>query len=323
MDLNNRSASSGGLLTIRLYVIFIGILFSLTSCDLSPQMKRELEPLMNQWGKLMSAVLGESEPRASSSPVARSSVAPGEEEFISIAAKNAKANAEILKEILLVVYNREPKDQGDFGNWVDTLNQGASIEGVYNGLTHSAEYRKLESSSGSASVEALQVFSTELALLEIELEKPTLFDSVTASPLPQAQNQEGSGTLGIDLARQNPLPGQSPLISEAEKNFRILSEKYSKQFVGLSIFTLKRVAADEALKVIASKSTYKEKLALWYSKWAVHMSNRNVDFGLALRNKPDEAFHFKWAVMSSDDRIKWEVLNRIHRLLNEANRHKQ
>jgi hypothetical protein len=94
-------------------------------------------------------------------------------------------------------------------------------------------------------------------------------------------------------------------------------------FVGASIFTLKRVLGDEAIKVMAAKAEYKEKFALWYSKWVVHMASRNVDFGIGLRNKPDEAFHYKWAVEASPEKLKWEVLNRLHRVLNEANRQKQ
>lgn len=113
-----------------------------------------------------------------------------------------------------------------------------------------------------------------------------------------------------------------------------------------SLFTLKRVLSDEALKVLAAKGNVartavgssgavapaaepspgkseespRVKLAGWYSKWAVHMAQKNVDFGVALRNKPDEAFHFKWATEVSEDQIIWEVLNRLHRILNEANK---
>jgi hypothetical protein len=104
---------------------------------------------------------------------------------------------------------------------------------------------------------------------------------------------------------------------------RVLAAKYLTQFIGASIFTLKRVAGDEALKVIGSKSQFREKLAMWYSKWVVRIAQRNVDFGISLRNKSDEAFHYKWAVESPEDRVKWEVLNRLHRVLNDANKQKQ
>lgn len=84
----------------------------------------------------------------SQNPAPESSVLPLEKEKatdgVSSVAKKAKANSEIFHEMFVVVFMREPKDRSEFGNWVDTLNQGASLEGVYNGLTHSEEYRRLE-----------------------------------------------------------------------------------------------------------------------------------------------------------------------------------
>ncbi len=218
----------------------------------------------------------------------------------SLLAKQARANAETLREMLEVIFIQEPKDRSEFGNWADTLNQGASLEGVYNGLTHSADYRKFEEANLGASVEALQVFTSELALLELELPEATQFDSVSDAPLP------GGGQVQASKPTLDTLVGQ-----------------YSKQFVGASVFTLKRVICDEALKVIATKSQYREKLANWFARWAVHMGQRHVDFGIALRNNSDEGFHFRWALQGTDDRIKWEVLNRLHRVLNGANRQKQ
>ena len=89
------------------------------------------------------------------------------------------------------------------------------------------------------------------------------------------------------------------------------------------MYTLKKTLCDEALKLIDQKNAFKEKLALWYSKWVVHMGERKIDFGVPLRNSLDEAFHYKWAIQSTPDRIKWEVLNRIHRTLNDANKQRQ
>jgi hypothetical protein len=100
---------------------------------------------------------------------------------------------------------------------------------------------------------------------------------------------------------------------------KALEDQYLKVFVGASIFTLKRVLCDEAMKVIASKNQYREKLGIWYSKWVGHMAQYHIDFGIGLRNQSDEDFHYQWAMKTSDDRIIWEVLNRLHRLLNEFN----
>jgi hypothetical protein len=265
--------------------------------------------------------------KASPSPTVTpsSNVPMTDEEYSSAAARNAKANAEILHEVILVVYMREPSDRAEFGNWVDTLNQGASLEGVYNGLTHSSDYRKLEAVHSGATTEAVRVFGEELALLETELPIPTEFDSASASPLPY---MGGGG--GFSDPNSPTESGQIPLTAVAASSSpspkidpKVLAEKYTKQFIGASIYTLKRVLGDEALKVIASKMQYREKLALWYSRWVVRLAQRKVDFGISLRNKSDEAFHYKWAVESPEDRVKWEVLNRLHRLLNDANRQKQ
>jgi hypothetical protein len=208
---------------------------------------------------------------------------------VSESVKKAKANAELFHEMFLVVMMREPKDRAEFGNWVDTLNQGASLEGVYNGLVHSADYRALEESSPKSSEQTLKAFREEINFLEQELPKPTVLENFGLS----------------------------------------------------SVFVLKRVIGEEALKVIAAKlansdiktqstpspgpsisptgTSKRANLAAWYAKWAVHMASRNVDFGIPLRNKPDEAFHLKWALAVTDDQILWEVLNRLHRVLNTAN----
>ncbi|MEO5970768.1 MAG: hypothetical protein ABIQ95_12650 [Bdellovibrionia bacterium] len=198
------------------------------------------------------------------------SATPTEEALSSSAAKKAKANSEIFHEMFVVIFMREPKDRSEFGNWVDTLNQGASLEGIYNGLTHSEDYRNLEKTSPKASERAVKVFREEVTFLEAELPTPTQL-----------------GNFGL-----------------------------------ASIFLLKRVLSDEALKVIASKNAVAKNpgLAAWYAKWAVHMTQRNVDFGVTLRNKADEAFHLKWATEVSEDQIVWEVLNRLHRVLNDANK---
>lgn len=284
-----------------------------TSCD-SSQVKKTMAEV-SLWLKPTS-------PGVESAPSGQPSPNGTDQEFASMAARNAKANAEILHEMFVVVSMREPRDRSEFGNWADTLNQGASLEGVYNGLTHSGDYRKLEAIHTGATPEAVRVFGEELANLELELPTMTEFDGNSASPLPIL----GSVDPVSDSHEMKNAPSANGLIAATpspKPDPKVLSDRYTKQFIGASIYTLKRVLGDEALKVVASKIQLREKLALWYSKWVSRMAQRNVDFGVALRNKPDEAFHFKWVMESADDRVKWEVLNRIHRVLNEANKTKQ
>jgi hypothetical protein len=289
--------------------LLLGVL-GLTACDSIPSDVQGIwTRIEKEWSAFIQSPSGSPSPAPSISPTPSATENPDSpktgSELTSTAARNSKANAEILQEVFKVIYMRDAKDRSEFGNWVDTLNQGASIEGVYNGLIHSAEYRKLELGQAGASVEALRVFAEELALLEVELSKPTQFD---ANPVPPPAN--------VSRVLESPGPDPKP-------DVQVLAERYSQQFVALPIFALKRILGEEALKLLGEKSEYREKLALWYSKWVVHMSERNVDFGIPLRNTSDEVFHYKWVLDNTNDRVKWEVLNRLHRVMNEANKVKQ
>jgi len=281
-------------------------LISLTGCELSwtgfqKQLTGAREILFGAAGSPSS----KSEPKPE----------PSGAEFSSPLAQRTKANAELLREILRVVYMREPSNRTEFGSLVDSLNQGASFEGLYNGFTHSSIYRKIETANPGATARALKVFSEELVILEAELPAPTVFDANAAKPLavPVTPTADSNGVSELVFDKRGaaqPSPKSGDLL-----------EKYAAQFAGASIFTLKRVLGDEALKVVNAKMDEKEKLAAWYSKWVVRMAEKKVDFGLELRNKLDEQFHYKWAMSSSEDQLRWEVLNRLHRVLNHANEH--
>jgi hypothetical protein len=287
-----------------------GWMFSLAGCQFS----EEVPGL--QW---LQSVL-ETAPAPSPSPPS-----PVEQEFVSVQARNAKANAEILKEMLQVVFNQEPKDRVEFGSWVDVLNQGASFEGVYNGLTHSDDYRKQEGSGPIATVEALREFSEQLAMIEVELPKPTEF-STEQSDASVSNSDSGEKVppakevLPIEQSRKDAEANRG---SVDPKRVQTLRDQYAKQFVGVSIFVLKRVLSDEIQKLVNLKLPQRPLLASWFSKWVMQTNQKNLDFGVSLRNKKDFDFHYRWAMQAPEDRLKWEVLNRIHRVLNEANRQKQ
>jgi hypothetical protein len=292
----------------------------LSGCDAVPP---ELE---GQWLKLQRAFIAIAtgrggEPGASARPAP--SVSPSAE-LGSTRARDAKANAELLHEVYTVVYGREPKDRSEFGSLVDSMNQGASLEGMYNGFVHSMDYRRLEASGTSASPEALRAFGEELAILESGFSTPVEYDRQGAPlppPLADGVTVIEYGKPGAPAAVPSASPSVRPSLSP--QALSALAEKYSRHFVGTSIFTLKRLMGDEALRVIVLQRDYPEKLALWYSRWVVHMAARKVDYGISQRNQADEAFHYKWALTAGEDRIVWEVLNRVHRALNEANRPKQ
>lgn len=250
-----------------------------------------------------------------------------------IASKKTQANAEILQEMIRVVLLREPSDKANFSGFVDTMNQGLSIEGLYNGFTLSSDYRDLETRSGVASGQALTVFVEELALLERDLPQATEFDERSALPMPKpVQPGEGDAAPALDnggFARELSFPGAKASVVPVGGTVAmatgtpnppaITREGGMAVFGRASILTLKRVLGFEALKVIRAKKTDPVLLVHWYGKFAARLAARGVDFGITLRNKADENFHVEWAKTATEDQLVWEVLNRLHRLLNAAN----
>jgi hypothetical protein len=249
---------------------------------------------------------------------------PGTEVVKSAAeqAKENRNNGELLHEVFRVVLMREPAQQDGFPALLASLNQGSSFEGIYNGMTHSDIYRGLEEQNLGATPEALKAFATEMEVLQQEMDHPTKFTPDAAKPLGKAVQPDGTdggpgaepgdGVTTVDF--------NQPKI-KALKGVSMSAEQISQSFVGASIFTLKRVFGDEALKLIDEKRQApngSDVLDHWYSKWVVHMASLHVDFGLPLRNKADENFHYDWAKAASEDALIWEVLNRVHRVVNQA-----
>jgi hypothetical protein len=292
----------------------------LSACDvIPPELEGGYLKLQRAFNAFVAGRSGAA-PRPAPSVSAGPSPSPPPASLAEAGARGAKANAELLHEIYQVVFLREPKDRAEFGSLVDSMNQGASLEGMYNGFVHSDEYRRLETAGTSASPGALKVFGEELARFESEFPTPVEFDE-------QGVPVKGSGADGVHVIeygkppRPAASPGAKPSMSPEQR--AALAARYSAQFVGAPIYALKRILGDEALRVIEVKKAYPERLARWFSLWVVHMAGYKVDFGIAQRNLADESFHYQWALSAGEDRITWEVLNRVHRLLNEANRVKQ
>ncbi|NDD93225.1 hypothetical protein EBZ37_14240, partial [bacterium] len=102
-------------------------------------------------------------------------------------------------------------------------------------------------------------------------------------------------------------------------SIEVLQADITKLFSGSSIFTLKRVLGEWGLKVLAlHREESRERMRDWYADFAVKQAKKSVDFGLSLRRNPSREFHRQWADQVSDDLIRWEVLNRLHRILNAA-----
>ncbi|MBI4924654.1 MAG: hypothetical protein HY843_01905 [Bdellovibrio sp.] len=222
-------------------------------------------------------------------------------------AKEFLGKASLLKEIYFVIYQKELKNVQEFLDYQNILMQGASLEGVYNGLTHSSRFRKLEVEHKTTKAIVVKIFADELWNLENELSVKTVFNKTHALPLARP----------IDPAL---FSGTENELQFEEKTSPQTKTEYFKLFFNASIFTLKRVIGDEALKVIASKENSKENLAAWYGRWTIKLTQYKVSFGCELRDTGSELFHRKWAQNVSVDILRWEVLNRLHRLLNEKNR---
>jgi hypothetical protein len=234
----------------------------------------------------------------------------------SAAAGNiAKENQELLAEILRVVFDREDsEDQADFESLVRTLNQGASLEGIYRGIIMGSRYRALESKSQAATPGVLRVFATELAEIQDGMREPTRFDPELARQVPRVDFPEDvipGAVSRAGSATPEPVQKKRP---DKNRNFQELM----RTFVGASPYTLKRILGEEALRRFDEAGDDPSAVPLWYAELAVRLSSSNVDFGLPLRNKGDYAFHKNFAQKIARDRVKWEVLNRYHRYLNAA-----
>ena len=225
------------------------------------------------------------------------------------AGERARENSELLSEMLRVILN-DPKfdNKKEFGEFVLTLNQGASLEGIYRGIIMGTQYRALESNSQAASPTELKAFAVEMVDLQESMKNPSIFTAEESKKTPNIEfpdgNLESKGVKGA-------LPS-----SRIKKTNTEARDELLRIFIGSSSFTLKRLLGEEALKKLDEVKDNSGELAKWYADFVVRFSNHNIDFGLELRNKPDFDLHFKFAQTMSLDRVKWEVLNRYHRYLN-------
>jgi hypothetical protein len=225
----------------------------------------------------------------------------------------AKENSEILAEMMKVIFDEKDIDnKTDFGNLVHTLNQGASLEGIYRGIVMGSRYRALETKAQAASPAELKAFAVEMAELQDSMKNPSVFTSDDAKKAPSIEFPDGSGV-------------SDPMVPSAHEGSQEVTKKRDKTevrnelleiFIGASGYTLKRTMGDEALKKIDEVKSDPGDLGNWYAKFVLRMCDAHVDFGLELRNKPDFDLHFKFAEKMAIDRVKWEVLNRYHRYLN-------
>lgn len=232
-------------------------------------------------------------------------------------AQRAQANAEVLAEVFHIVWMRKPSSKQEFGQWLDVFNQGATLEGIYNGFTRSSYYRSLEQSKSQTNAKALDAFVKILFELQMELPFPTKFDSRSGKPLEQITNpglQAQELAPGVSAIEFNPTKPKALQESDRDR----ITRRYQGIFESSSIFTLKRVLGAEALRVFEQKTRAgKTQLGEWYPRWVIEMGKLGIDFGLEQRNFGDPGFHKNWVLQATRDKIQWEILNRVHRVMNE------
>jgi hypothetical protein len=182
--------------------------------------------LQKEWDALLIVLQGGASPLAKRPPKPAASPSEG----LGVSAATAKANGELLREVYVVVFGGEPADRNEFGSNVDSMNQGASLEGMYNGFTHSSHYRELEEQNPGARPEALQAFAEELTLLELQLPTPTDFPRKASLPLAKVREPGEPPEAEPSLSSVEPLSalGASPKPDA-------LAGHYKRVFEGASI----------------------------------------------------------------------------------------
>ena len=266
------------------YIFIITYLITISGCAFSTESSKLLDTFVNAFRVHVLSKL--SPPPESPAPK------PGEVSDVVLTEDHRQVAAEFVKEMVLVVLERELSDVNEFSKLVNNLEQGGHYEALYNGLIYSQEYRAKEKQV--APISALRRFAEMMAELTLDQkpEQQTVSKQELQQDAQQAASVDSNGAKGV------------------------LIEEFLKQGVTQSKYTLKRRLSEELLKTIDLKKEYAEKLATWYAQFAVRLLRYQIDFGLSPRNNTDEYYHYKWALTAGEDRLKWECLNRIHRVMN-------
>ncbi len=190
--------------------------------------------------------------------------------------------------------------------WVDALSQGARLDGIYQSIVRSDHYRERERRTPGPS-RAIGIFARELSRLQKLFPEGDRrqFTSRDAEPLARPVMPETlalESTLSADPARP---------VDSTEAG---LIEGFSRA----SVFTLKRVLSEEVLRYFSRVDADPELWAKTYGEWVVTLQVYPVDLGLETRSRKEPEFHTQWARTAPRDVAYWELLNRVHRILNQA-----
>lgn len=265
-----------------------------------------LERLNREWNSLKSVLQGGRSSLSSDSPEARRR-------------RKLKAQSEILSEMHKVVLKAPLKDRKKYAGLLGALEEGASLEGIYRGFVSTPEYRELEKRGPRASGDVFERFVTLLMDAQLSLPEARILMPQDGDPpkrlgyqhLVNPKRGTNEGTLlkaHLELYRK-------ALKSARSGNAQKLDALYREIFSRSSIYTLKRILSDEVLRLMDSMKNHPIRMAEWYSNFAVTSTAYQIDFALEPRNSAEADMHRKWALKAEYEQVVWEVLNRIHRLL--------
>ncbi len=108
-----------------------------------------------------------------------------------------------------------------------------------------------------------------------------------------------------------------PNAKEGDPELTKAAEKYAVENMSTPLFTMKRLLGDRILKESIARKGDKERLASWYSGFVGRWSKAGVLFGHKQRDTGTEAYHYRWALDNNLGMIQWELLNRMHRIMND------
>ena len=194
-----------------------------------------------------------------------------------------RINRRFIKDIYREVFARSLHDKLIYENWMNVLTQGASVEGVYRGLVLSVEYQKME--KGRVPRAALDFFAEEVVRLQYEkFEK-------------RYQNRTGKKLVPIEI-------------------IKLGKKELMKQYAGAPLFSLKRVLGEAMLSRLSALQEDRDARSRWYAEIVSRWSNLGVEFNYVTRNSKNYKLHKDWAHWNSLGRIQWEILYRVHCIMN-------
>lgn len=219
----------------------------------------------------------------------------------------ALALGERLAEAWAVVWMRPRTDWPvlDFKRWYGQLEQGGSLEGIVQGWMLSPVYRDLErgSAAGARSVTVAVSELERLASASNEVPEWALRDGL----LQRVRSHEAA----------NGMSGAARAVADGAET------TWKTPLIGVSAFTLKRLLTEAALyewerRRLSSRHAAAQWYGNWASEWSARAAELGVKFGLEARHRAEATFHERFGNEANEDQVRWEIVNRVHRLINQS-----